>query len=39
MMNGDKIISGKENGLLLQQKPQNLCLPVNICDKNQLFIF
>ena len=39
MINTAKIISGKKIGLLLQQKQQYLCLPVNICGKNQLFIF
>ncbi len=39
MINTAKTISGKEIGLLLQQKQQYLCLSVNSCGKNQLFIF
>jgi hypothetical protein len=38
MIKTEKIISGKENGLFLQQKQHNLCLSVTICGKNQLFI-
>jgi len=39
MINSAKTISGKKGRLLLQQKQQHLCLSVNICGKNQLFIF